>query len=38
MEKKTYDIQCYPLQQETEIIIKPRWKFMILGAGFLEIV
>ena len=39
MEKKNYDLQNYPLQQETEAIIKTALEIhKILGAGFLEIV
>ena len=39
MEKKTYDLQSYPLQQETDTIIKIALEVhKILGAGFLEIV
>ena len=39
MEKKSYDLQNYPLQQETDLIIKPALEIhKILGAGFLEIV
>jgi len=39
MEKKNYDLQTYPLQQETDTIIKTALDIhKILGAGFLEIV
>jgi len=39
MEKKNYDLQTYPLQQETDTIIKKALDIhKILGAGFLEIV
>lgn len=39
MEKKNYDLQAYPLQQETDLIIKTALEIhKILGAGFLEIV
>jgi GxxExxY protein len=39
MEKKNFDPQNYPLQQETETIIKIALEIhKILGAGFLEIV
>lgn len=39
MEKKNYDFQTYPLQQETSLIIKTALEIhKILGAGFLEIV
>ena len=39
MEKRNYDLQDYPLQQETNMIIKIGLEIhRILGAGFLEIV
>ena len=39
MEKKHFDPQNYPLQQETDVIIKIALEIhKILGAGFLEIV
>lgn len=39
MEKKNYDLQAYPLQQETDLIIKTALEIhKVLGAGFLEIV
>jgi GxxExxY protein len=39
MERKNYDLQTYPLQQETDLIIKTALEIHnILGAGFLEIV
>src|SRR6185503_10108442 len=39
MEKKNYDLETYPLQQETDLIIKTALEIhKILGAGFLEIV
>lgn len=39
MEKKLYDLSAYPLQQETDTIIKTAIEIhKILGAGFLEIV
>ena len=39
MEKKHFDPQNYPLQQETDMIIKIALEIhKILGAGFLEIV
>lgn len=39
MEKKNYDPDKYPLQQETDIIIKTAIEIhKTLGAGFLEIV
>jgi len=39
MEKKNYDLQNYPLQQETDTIIKAALEIhKILGSGFLEIV
>lgn len=39
MERKIYDLQTYPLQQETDQIIKTALEIhKILGAGFLEIV
>ena len=39
MEKKNYDLQTYPLQQETNLIIKIALEIhKILGSGFLEIV
>jgi len=39
MDKKNYDLQNYPLQQETDKIIKTALEIhKIIGAGFLEIV
>jgi len=39
MEKKIYDSNSYPLQNETNLIIKTALEIhKILGAGFLEIV
>ena len=39
MEKKNYDLAAYPLQEETDLIIKTALEIhKILGAGFLEIV
>lgn len=39
MEKKIYDDNAYPLQNETDKIIKTGIEIhKILGAGFLEIV
>ena len=39
MEKKNYDLQNYPLQQETNLVIKTALEIhKVLGAGFLEIV
>ena len=39
MEKRNYDLQAYPFQQETNLIIKTALEIhSILGAGFLEIV
>jgi len=39
MHKKNFDVENYPLQQETETIIRTAIEIhKILGAGFLEIV
>jgi GxxExxY protein len=39
MENKSYDLQNYPLQQETELVIKTALEIhKIPGAGFREIV
>ena len=39
MEKRNYDLQAYPLQQETNLIIQNALEIhKVLGAGFLEIV
>jgi len=39
MQKKNFDVENYPLQQETETIIRTAIEIhKILGAGFLEIV
>jgi GxxExxY protein len=39
MEKKTYSLDSYPLQVETDLIIKTGIEIhKLLGAGFLEIV
>ena len=39
MEKKNFDLLKYPLQQETDLILRAGIEIhKILGAGFLEIV
>ena len=39
MEKKNFDLVKYPLQQETDLILRTAIEIhKILGAGFLEIV
>ena len=39
MEKKNYNKESYPLQEETDLIIKTAIDIhKLLGAGFLEIV